>query len=84
MFKLLATCSSITDLSNGLSNCSSGSSTNGEICQVDCNDGYSLVGSSTITCNGHTGLWEPDIGKCELSCKPFYIYILYLKTLNLI
>ena len=57
---LVITCSSLTFIANGMSNCSLGVHgvyNPGDTCIVTCNNGYKLTGSSIRTCQ-NDGNWR--------------------------
>ena len=66
-FHFLVSCPSLTDLANGMINCSLGDDgfpSPGDTCTVTCDDDYELTGSSTRTCQGN-GSWSGSDATCS-------------------
>ena len=61
-------CSSLTDPSNGMINCSLGDdgvSSYEDTCSFTCNTGYELAGSDTRTCQSD-GSWSGNTAICRI------------------
>ena len=67
-FILLVSCPPLTDLSNGMINCSLGDDavpSYEDTCSITCNTGYELTGSETRTCQSD-GRWSGSNAMCSI------------------
>ena len=74
--KLLVTCPSLDDPSNGMVNCSLGddeSPSFEDTCNFICDTGYELTGNETRTCQSN-GNWSGSTAMCRRS-ESFYKYV---------
>ncbi|XP_039264718.2 uncharacterized protein LOC120340508 [Styela clava] len=64
-------CFPLTKIYNGEASppnsCNSNHITAGETCSFSCNDGFTLVGSSSATC-GEDGQWDNTVPRCNKQC----------------
>ena len=61
MVRTVVTCPSLSDPVNGSVSCTNGNAS-GSKCTYSCDDGYSLVGESELTCNDDKDL-DSDVGE---------------------
>ena len=65
-FTLLVTCSTLSDPSNGMVDCSLGNDkvpSYEDTCKFTCNTGYNLTGSESRTCQSN-GTWSGNVTMC--------------------
>ena len=68
-------CLSLTDLNNGMTNCSLGDDgvpSYEDTCSFTCNTGYELTGSDTRTCQNN-GSWSGDGVMCRRGRQILYV-----------
>jgi len=85
--KILVPCSSLSEPSNGVINCSLGDDgvpSYEDICSFTCNTGYELTGSERRTCQSN-GSWSGSIAMCNRGKRNIYLHcrlILFIFVLS--
>uniref|UniRef100_A0A3Q3RJV2 E-selectin n=1 Tax=Mastacembelus armatus TaxID=205130 RepID=A0A3Q3RJV2_9TELE len=62
-------CAPLSEPDNGYLRCFGGNQTNNSTCQFQCNMGFLLIGSSSVTC-GVTGIWSGPRPTCAIEQCP--------------